>query len=164
MIAKNRAPGLNRSFAAQKWAFVPQQTWLDAADEAMDKEYDGPYEIFGSDIDPAAVALARQNAQLAEVDDLIHFEVADARDFSSPADTGRMVTNPPYGERLMEKTEAETLYRQFGKTFARLPRGWELYLLSSHTEFEGAFGRPAPKKRKLYNGPLMCNLYQYLGR
>ncbi len=162
LIAKNRAPGLNRSFAAQKWAFVPRDHWMDAVEEAMDKEYDGAYDIYAADIDPAAVELARQNAKLAEVDDLIHFAVADARSFASDAPAGRVVTNPPYGERLMEKEEAEGLYRAFGKTFARLPRGWELYLLSSHTEFERCFGRPAPKKRKLYNGPLMCNLFQYL--
>lgn len=162
LIAKNRAPGLNRSFAAQKWSFVPQQIWLDAADEAMDKEYHGTYEIFASDLDPQAVELARDNAKLAEVDDLIRFSVADARQFSTTFDTGRMVTNPPYGERLMEKKEAEDLYRDFGRAFAKLPRGWELYLLSSHTEFERCFGRPTAKKRKLYNGPLLCSLYQYL--
>ncbi len=161
MIAKNRAPGLNRSFAAQKWPFMPRETWLEAVDEAMDKEYDGVYDIYAADIDPAAVALARQNAALAEVDDLIRFAVADARQFTSELPAGRIVTNPPYGERLMEKSEAEGLYRDFGKTFAALPRGWELYLLSSHTEFERCFGRPAPKRRKLYNGPLLCNLFQY---
>ena len=162
LIAKNRAPGLNRAFAAQRWAFVPQQVWLDAVDEAMDKEYAGSYEIFASDIDPAAVELAGQNAALAEVEDLIHFQVADARGFTPPSPAGRIVTNPPYGERLMEKREAEELYRAFGAAFAALPKGWELYLLSSHTEFERCFGRPAPKRRKLYNGPLLCNLFQYL--
>ena len=162
LIAKNRAPGLNRSFAAQKWAFVPREVWMDAAEEAMDQEYDGDYEIFGSDIDPSAVELAHQNAKLAEVDGLIRFAVADARSFAAPSPAGRIVTNPPYGERLMEKREAEELYRAVGRTFAALPHGWELYLLSSHTEFERCFGKPAPKKRKLYNGPLMCNLFQYL--
>ena len=162
LIAKNRAPGLNRSFAAQKWAFVPQKAWLDAVDETMDKEYDGAYDILGSDIDPAAVELAKENAKLAEVDDLIRFQVADARAFSPAAPAGRVVTNPPYGERLMEKKEAEGLYRDFGRAFSKLPHGWELYLLSSHTEFERTFGKTAPKKRKLYNGPLMCQLYQYL--
>ncbi len=162
LIAKNRAPGLNRAFSAQKWAFVPRETWLEAADEAMDKEYDGKYDIFASDIDPAAVDLARQNAALAEVDDRISFAVADARQFTTDQSAGRMVTNPPYGQRLMEKREAEALYRDFGKAFAKLGAGWELYLLSSHTEFERCFGRPAPKKRKLYNGPLMCTLFQYL--
>lgn len=162
MIAKNRAPGLNRAFSAQKWAFLPRETWLEAADEAMDKEYDGQYDIFAADIDPQAVDLARQNAALAEADDLISFAVADARQFSTDLAAGRMVTNPPYGQRLMEKREAEELYRDFGKTFAALGADWELYLLSSHTEFERCFGRPAPKKRKLYNGPLMCTLFQYL--
>ncbi len=145
LIAKNRAPGLNRSFAAQRWDFVPREAWMEAAEEAMDKEYQGSYTIVGSDIDPAAVDLARENAKLAEVDELIDFHVADARTLQSDAPAGRIVTNPPYGERLMEKKEAE-----------------ELYLLSSHTEFERTFGCPAPKKRKLYNGPLMCSLFQYL--
>ena len=162
LIAKNRAPGLNRSFAAQKWAFVPQQAWLDAADEAMDKEYHGIYEIFAADLDPAAVDLALENAKLAEVADTIAFATGDARQLATDRPAGRIVTNPPYGERLMEKQEAEGLYREFGKAFFKLPKGWELYLLSSHTEFERTFGRPAPKKRKLYNGPLMCQLYQYL--
>lgn len=161
MIAKNRAPGLNRAFPAQKWPIVPQTAWLDAADEAMDKEYHGKYEILASDIDPQAVALARKNAALAEVDDVISFSVADATQFTSAADAGRIVTNPPYGQRLMEKGEAEGLYAAFGKAFRRLPKGWELYLLSSHTEFERTFGKPADKKRKLYNGPLLCNLFQY---
>ncbi len=164
MIAKNRAPGLNRSFAAQKWAFVPQAAWLDAAAEAMDREYHGAYDILGSDIDPAAVELARQNARLAEVEDLVSFAVADARRFAGDRPQGRVVTNPPYGQRLMEQQEAEALYRDFGKAFARLGPGWELYLLSSHTEFERAFGRPAPKRRKLYNGPLQCTLFQYPAR
>ncbi len=161
MIAKNRAPGLDRAFAAQKWAVVPQSAWLAAAEEAMDKEYHGAYDISASDLDPGAVELARQNAALAEVDDLIRFQVADARSFSSQSEAGRIVTNPPYGERLMEKKEAEALYRDFGRAFAQLGGGWELYLLSSHTEFERCFGRTASKKRKLYNGPLMCSLFQY---
>ena len=161
MIAKNRAPGLDRSFPSQKWPLVPQQAWLDGVDEALDREYDGDYEILASDIDPAAVELAKENAALAGLDDLITFSVADARAFRSAAPGGRIVTNPPYGQRLMEKGEAEELYREFGKTFSKLPTGWELYLLSSHTEFERAFGRPAVKRRKLYNGPLLCNLFQY---
>ena len=161
LIAKNRAPGLNRSFAAQRWAFVPPAAWLDATQEALDGEYHGAYDILGSDLDPAAVDLARENARLAEVEDVVRLAVADARDFSPAAPAGRVVTNPPYGQRLLEQREAEALYRAFGKAFARLGPSWELYLLSSHTEFERAFGRPAPKKRKLYNGPLLCQLYQY---
>ena len=161
LIAKNRAPGLNRSFSAQKWRWLPSGLWLDAADEAMDKEFDGQYEIWGGDIDPAAVELSRHNARLAEVDDMVKFEVADASRFHWGGLRGRVVTNPPYGERLMEKKEAEELYRGFGKAMAKLPDGWQIAVLSSHTEFERAFGRPADKKRKLYNGMLKCDLFMY---
>ena len=161
LIAKNRAPGLNRSFAAQKWAWLPSKAWLDAAEEAMDKEYHGTYEIWGGDIDPAAVELSRHNAALAEVDDTVRFEVADATKFHWGGLRGRVVTNPPYGERLLEKSEAEELYRAFGKAVRKLPDGWEVDVLSSHTEFERAFGRPADKKRKLYNGMIKCDLFMY---
>lgn len=161
LIAKNRAPGLNRSFSSQKWPWLPSKLWMEAADEAMDNEFDGEYEIWGGDIDPAAVELARHNAQLAEVDDVVKFEVADATRFHWGGIRGRIVTNPPYGERLMEKREAEELYRAFGKAWDKFPDGWQLYLLSSHTEFERTFGRVADKKRKLYNGMIKCDLFCY---
>ena len=161
LIAKNRAPGLNRSFSAQKWRGVDSKLWLEAADEAMDKEFDGDYEIWGGDIDPRAVELARHNAVLAEVDDVVKFEVADATRFHWGGLHGRIVTNPPYGERLMERREAEDLYRAFGKAWNKFPDSWQLYLLSSHTEFERTFGREADKKRKLYNGMIKCDLFMY---
>ena len=161
MIAKNRAPGLERSFAAQKWPWLPSQVWLDAAGEAMDKEYDGEYDILGTDVDPQAVTIARNNAEKAGVEDLARFEVADATKFHTDLPKGRIVTNPPYGERIMEKREAEGLYEAFGQAFAQLPEGWELFLLSSHTEFERTFGTTADKKRKLYNGMIKCDLFQY---
>ena len=161
LIAKNRAPGLNRSFSAQKWAWLPSGLWLEAADVAMDNEFDGEYEIWGGDIDPAAVELARHNARLAEVDDIVRFEVADATRFHWGGLRGRVVTNPPYGERLMEKHEVEELYRNFGKAMDKLPDGWQVAVLSSHTEFERTFGRKADKKRKLYNGMLKCDLFMY---
>ena len=161
LIAKNRAPGLSRSFSAQKWSWLDSRLWLEAADEAMDKEFDGDYEIWGGDIDPAAVELARHNAALAEVDDMVKFEVDDARTFHWGGLHGRVVTNPPYGERLMERREAEELYRSFGRAWAKFPEGWKLFLLSSHTEFERTFGRQADKKRKLYNGMLKCDLFMY---
>ena len=161
LIAKNRAPGLDRSFSAQKWGFVPASAWMEAADEAMDKEFDGDYDIWGGDIDPKAVAIARSNAEKAGVEDLVRFEVADALTFHREAPYGKIVTNPPYGERIMEKKEAEDLYRGFGKAFRALPDGWTLSLLSSHTEFERTFGRNADRKRKLYNGMLKCDLFLY---
>ena len=161
LIAKNRAPGLDRSFSAQKWGFVPASAWMEAADEAMDKEFDGEYDIWGGDIDPKAVAIARSNAEKAGVEDLVRFEVADALSFRRETPYGRIVTNPPYGERIMEKREAEELYRGFGRAFRDLPDGWTLSLLSSHTEFERTFGRNADRKRKLYNGMLKCDLFLY---
>lgn len=164
LIAKNRAPGLNRSFSAQKWSFIPTQDWLNAADEAMDLEYQGNYDIWGGDLDPAAVALSQSNAVKADVEDIVRFEVADARTFSRSEDYGRIVTNPPYGERIMERREAEGLYRDFGKAVRSLPPGWSISLLSSHTEFERTFGKSADKKRKLYNGMIKCDLFQYRGK
>ncbi|MCI8594361.1 MAG: class I SAM-dependent RNA methyltransferase [Oscillospiraceae bacterium] len=161
LMARNRAPGLNRVFSAQKWRNLDAKLWLDAADEAMDKEFHGSYDIWGGDVDPKAVTLARHNARLAEVDDIARFEVADAAQFRREEPTGTIVTNPPYGERIMEKDDAETLYRAFGAAYAALPDGWRLTLLSSHTEFERTFGRKADKKRKLYNGMLKCDAFFY---
>ena len=162
LIAKNRAPGLNRSFAAQSWRQLDRRVWLDAADEAMDREFrDKRYEIWGGDIDPAAVEIARHNAALAEVDDTVSFEVADATRFHWGGLYGRVVTNPPYGERLLEPREAEDLYRAFGKAMDKLPDTWRIAVLSSHTEFERCYGRPAVKKRKLYNGMIKCDLFFY---
>ena len=161
LIAKNRAPGLNRAFSAQKWRWLDSGLWLQAADEAMDKEFHGDYDIWGGDIDPKAVAIARDNAVKADVEDVVRFEVADALRFHRDAPTGRVVTNPPYGERILEKREAEELYRAFGRAVRTLPEGWRVSVLSSHTEFERTFGRTAEKKRKLYNGMLKCDLFRY---
>ncbi|MBE6963367.1 MAG: class I SAM-dependent RNA methyltransferase [Ruminococcaceae bacterium] len=164
LIAKNRAPGLDRSFSAQKWKNMDSKLWLDAADEAMDKEFHGTYDIWGGDIDPAAVELAKHNAKLAGVDDCIRFEVADAGAFRRDSEYGQLVTNPPYGERLLEKQEAEALYRTFGAACRKLPPKWRVLVLSSHTEFERTFGRNATKKRKLYNGMLKCDVFMYENR
>ena len=164
LIAKNRAPGLDRSFAAQKWKNMDAKYWMQAADEAQDREFHGSYDIWGGDIDPAAVDLARHNAALAGVDDCVRFEVADAAKFHRDSEYGQLVTNPPYGERLMEKKEAEALYRAFGRAVADIPASWRILVLSSHTEFERAFGRPADKKRKLYNGMLKCDVFMYGNR
>ena len=163
LIAKNRAPGLDRRFAAQRWKSLPSGLWLSAAEEAMDREFHGQYDIWGGDIDPDCVELSRRNAELAGVEDCVRFEVADAGKFHREGEYGQVVTNPPYGERLLEKKEAEGLYRAFGKAARQLPEKWRLVILSSHTEFERAFGRPAEKKRKLYNGMIKCDAFFYHG-
>lgn len=161
LIAKNRAPGLTRNYSAQRWTWLDNKVWLDATDEALDKEYDGNYEIWGGDLDPEAIALAKHNASLADVEDMINFEESDATRFHYGGLRGRIVTNPPYGERIMERSEAEELYRGFGQAWSKFPEGWKLFLLSSHTELERTFGHPASKKRKLYNGMLKCDLFMF---
>lgn len=160
LAAKNRAPGLGRSFSAEKWACFDKKIWSEARDEALSREFKGEYHIFASDIDPKAVSISKANAARAGVDDLVSFEEADASGFSRNTERGVIVTNPPYGERLMEKREAEALYRAFGEAF-RKTENWKLFLLSSHTEFERTFGKAADKKRKLYNGMIKCDLYIY---
>jgi len=161
LIAKNRAPGLHRSFDAMDWAFLSPSIWQDARDEAVSKEFRGEYDIWGGDVDPKAVAIARDNARKAGVDDAVRFQVADVRDFHRDSEYGQLVTNPPYGERLLEKEEAEELYRTLGTVWRRLPPKWRTLVLSSHTEFERGFGRSADKKRKLYNGMIKCDVFMY---
>ncbi len=161
LIAKNRAPGLNREFAAENWSNLKKAYWIQAANEAMDKEFDRVYDIWGGDLDPKSVELSRANAELAGVEDSVRFEQYDARRFYSTNEYGRLVTNPPYGERLMEKDEVSRLYKDFGHTVELLPKGWRVSILSSHTEFEDVFGKKARKKRKLYNGMIKCDLFMY---
>ena len=160
LMAKNRAPGLYRSFAAMNWTGIPARVWREAKDEARSKEFSGDYHIFASDIDGQAVALARQNAERAGVAPLIRFETADAAAFDRKTDAGCIVTNPPYGERLLEKQQAAQLCRAFGRAYAA-SSGWSAYVLSSLPEFESDFGRRADKKRKLYNGMIKCDLYMF---
>ena len=161
LIAKNRAPGLNRSFRAMDWPVIGKAVFEREREAAREKEYHGDYRILGADIDPKAIALAEENARRVGVLDCVRFEIADAAKFDRKTERGVIVTNPPYGERIMEKEEAERLYRAFGAAWAKT-ENWQLYLLSSHTEFERCFGRPADKKRKLYNGMIKCDLFMYL--
>lgn len=160
LIAKNRAPGLNRSFSAMSWRSFDQSVWNEVREEARSREFSGDYRIVGSDIDPNALAIAKENAERAGVADIVRFEKADATKFERKTENGIIVTNPPYGERIMEKQEAEMLYRGFGEAW-RSSENWKLYLLSSHTEFERTFGKTADKKRKLYNGMIKCDLFMY---
>ena len=160
LAAINRAPGLGRSFAAQKWPRLAAKIWTDAAEEARSREFNGNYDIWGGDIDAKSVAIAKDNALRAGIADYVRFETADAKSFRRAAQGGIIMTNPPYGERVMQHDEAEELYKSFGAATKRLD-GWKMYILSSHTEFERTFGRTATKKRKLYNGMIKCDLFMY---
>ena len=135
--------------------------YTDARDEArslVDKDI--KTKILASDIDPAAVELARANARKAGVDGFIDFSVCDAAKAPLFEEKGVIVSNPPYGERLMDRTSCESLYRKIGKHFSSFPNAGK-YILTSHDGFEEHYGRAADKKRKLYNGMIPCNLYQF---
>ena len=160
LAALNRAPGLGRRFDSMDWNWPDRSVWDSVREEARDCEYHGTYDIWGGDIDSACIAVARENARRAGVQEHIRFETAEAADFRRKEPGGLIVCNPPYGERVMEKREAEEVYRAFGKAYRTLD-GWKLYILSSHTEFERTFGRNATKKRKLYNGMIKCDLFMY---
>ena len=162
LAALNRAPGVYRDFAAENWTFFDPAWWQQARGAALVAEYTGNYHIVAADIDPRAVQIAQENAVRAGVDHIIDFQVADATAFSRSTERGVIVTNPPYGERLLDVQQAEEIYRRFGSALARPGmENWALYLLSSDAGFEQCFGRPADKKRKLYNGMIKCDLYMY---
>lgn len=160
LAAINRAPGLARSFAAQRWAMMPQAIWTQEAEAAREREYRGEYRIFGRDIDPNSVAIARSNAHKAGVASYITFAEADARTTALPAGDGILAANPPYGQRLGEIRDAQRLYQEFGRQM-EAEAGWKQYILTSEPEFERFYGRRAIKKRKLYNGMIPCCLYMY---
>ena len=172
LAALNRAPGLDRTsskqnpdalgFAAQKWDWLKREVWEDAILEAKSCEYSGAYDIWGGDVDTKCIETAKENARRAGVAEHIRFETADAAGFdrAGGGNGGIIMTNPPYGERVMLQSEAADIYRRFG-TAVRKSDDWKMYILSSHTEFERAFGRTAVKKRKLYNGMIKCDLYMY---
>ena len=161
--ALGRAPGLNRAFQGERWPCLPAAVWQREREEARAREYKGEYRIAASDIDPEAVRKARENARRAGVEDRISFSVADARELSRSAERGVLCANPPYGERLLEKREAEELMRAFGKTMDRLS-GWDVHILSSMDGLETLYGRKADKNRRLYNGMIPCRLYSFSGR
>lgn len=160
LTALNRAPGLNRSFGAQKWSCVPESIWETVKTEAKDLEFRGEYRILGTDIDPNSLSIAIANAKKAGVSKYIEFREADATKLSLPCDSGVIVCNPPYGERMLEQRSAQQLMRAFGRHL-KFADGWKKYIISSEQEFEHFFGKQATKKRKLYNGRLQCNVYMY---
>ena len=160
LAALNRAPGLNRPFAAQQWSCVPQESWTQAREEAKDGEYRGEYRILGTDIDPASLSIAIANAKKAGVAKYIEFREGDATKLPLPTERGVIVCNPPYGERMLEQRAAQQLVRSFGRHL-KFADQWNKYIISSEPEFEHWFGKQATKKRKLYNSRLQCNVYMY---
>ncbi|MFT9055763.1 MAG: hypothetical protein ABF449_03930 [Ethanoligenens sp.] len=160
MLLQNIAPGLNRTFAAERWHWISAEVWQEARAAARDAVDRKPCLIEGSDNDPAAISLAKENAKRAGVDDCIRFEQRDVRDFSPTQTRGEVVCNPPYGERMLEAREAEDLYAELGALYRKLPQ-FQFYIISPSDRFELLFGARADKRRKLYNGMIRCELFQY---
>ena len=159
----NMAPGMNREFISEKWRTMDKKIWWDVRREAYAQiDEDANFKIYGYDIDEEALEIARENAEIAGVEDYIEFRYGDATEFSSDEEYGFIVTNPPYGERLEDADTVKMLYKQLGYTFRKL-KNWSYYLITSYEDFENEFGQEATKRRKLYNGMLKSNLYQYIG-
>lgn len=160
LAALNRAPGLGRSFGAERWPTVPREVWQQARAEAKDLEYRGEYRILGTDLDENSLEIAKANAVKAGVSKYITFRQGDATRLPLPCDRGTICCNPPYGERMLEQKSAQRLYHALGRHW-KFADGWKKVIISSEPEFERCYGSQADKKRKLYNGRLLCYVYQY---
>ncbi len=163
LIGQNVAPGLRRSFAAENWPNVPAPLWREARVEAEDlARRDSEVRVLGSDIDGEALELARLHAREAGVEKNVFFQRLPLAQLRSSKKYGYIICNPPYGERLGERREVERLYREMGQVFGALDT-WSFYVLTAYTGFEALFGRRADKRRKLYNGRIECQFYQFFG-
>ena len=162
MIAKNIAPGLKRRFAAQDFPFISQELWENAREEASSKIItDSKFEAWASDIDEGILDITYESALRAGVEENLNIFTADARKIKKPdGRRGSLVCNPPYGERLGDAREIEFLYRDVGRNFKDF-YPWHVYVITSCETFERLYGRPADKKKKLYNGMIPCTLYQF---
>ena len=164
LMAANIAPGMNRNFLAEKWThLIPRKEWYDCVDEANDLIIrDVVTDIQGYDIDPQMTKIARDNAALAGVDHLIHFQTRDVAQLSHPKKYGLIITIPPYGERLMDKAELANLYQTIGERYKLLDT-WSMYLITSYENTQQDLGRKADKNRKIYNGMMKTYFYQFQG-
>jgi len=162
LIGQNIAPGINRGFVSDKWPNIPESVWKKAREEACDNIKKQELDIIGTDFHGPSIKLARANAAKFNLEQDIHFQQLNLADLSSKKKYGKIICNPPYGERLGDLDEVERLYREMGKVFNQLD-SWSYYILTSHPEFEKLFGKKASKKRKLYNGKIKVDYYQYYG-
>lgn len=164
MIGMNMAPGLHRHFAFEEWPWVDRDLQRQIRAQALSQiKQDVQLDIAGSDIDARLVAIAKQNAEAAGVADQVSFKQMRLQDFRTDKINGVVVSNPPYGERLLDDQAVTQLYQEIGQTFAPL-KTWSKFILTSDEGFESKYGSQADKKRKLYNGTLKVDLYQYFGQ
>lgn len=164
MIGQNIAPGYNREFLSEEWPWINKNIWDQVREEAEDlAKYDQPLDISGFDYDPRMIKVAQENAAGAGFMDLIKFQTCDVRDLTLEGMNGVMVGNPPYGERLGEVEEAEEITQELGRIMKNYP-SWSVYMLSSLENYEKMYGHRATKKRKLFNGFIRTDLYQFWGQ
>ncbi len=163
MMGINMAPGMNRSFEAENWTeLLPKKAWYEVVDEASDLvNYDVKMELQGYDKDARMLKIARQNASDADVEHLIHFQQREVKDLSHSKPYGFIIANPPYGERLEDQETLPVLYQQMRESFDKLDT-WSKYVITSYEDTEKYLGKPT-KKRKVYNGMIRGEFYQYLG-
>ncbi|MDE6204277.1 MAG: class I SAM-dependent RNA methyltransferase [Lachnospiraceae bacterium] len=164
MMAANIAPGMKRKFTAQEWKhLIPEREWQDVVDEAMEQvSMDAYTDIQGYDMDEDMVYIARENARLAGVDKMIHFQRRNVGDLSHSKKYGFVITNPPYGERMEEKKNLPEIYGMLGRQFKELD-SWSLYVISAYEQAQEALGMKAAKNRKIYNGMMKTYFYQFPG-
>jgi putative N6-adenine-specific DNA methylase len=163
MIARNIAPGLDRSFDAEGWGVIPEEVWTKARVDARKAiDYSQELHILGSDTDKRSILRARDNASNLGINEDISFFVKDMRDVDMNFEYGVVITNPPYGERMGEKEEVQNLYVDLGKKL-RPHDTWSVYVITSDEEFEKLYGKKADRKRKLYNGRIKVDYYQFYG-
>ncbi len=161
LMGLNIAPGLRRNFVSEKWPCIPASLWKQAREEAHDKiNRDPALYVRGMDIDERAVRIARENASRAGVEEHIHFQRAHLGELNSRKKYGKIICNPPYGERQGELSQIEKLYKELGELYREMDT-WSFYILTPHQGFEKIFGQKATRKRKLYNGNIRVNYYQY---
>ena len=161
LIAENRAPGLTREFAAEKWPIIAGKLWENAREDAISQiKTDVDFTIIGSDRNQRALETAKKNAQLAGLN-TIRFEQRQLADVVPAGDSGKIICNPPYGQRLGNNDDIEALYQDMGTIFTKDFPDWTYYVLTANEEFEHLFGKKSRKHRKLYNGGIKCFYYQY---
>ncbi len=162
--ALNIAPGLKRYFAGEQLGFLPENIWREARSEATEAiRHGAEFHAEGFDIDPACAELAMANAKKAGVEKYITVKCRAIRDYERPDHPVKIITNPPYGERMLEQEQARDIYREMGRKLLPL-NGDQLYVITSDEEFEDIFGEKAAKNRKLYNGMLLCRLYSFFDK
>jgi putative N6-adenine-specific DNA methylase len=163
LLGRNIAPGLKRRFAAESWPWIPSSLWEKTRIEAHDLvKNEQPDYLIGTDIDEGALRIARHNAQAAGVADSIHFQRLEVKDLTTSKKYGKLITNPPYGERFGEEEEITRLYQELAEVRKSLDT-WSFYVLTSYPKLEKVFGGKATKRRKLYNGNIETQYYQYFG-